>query len=909
MTKRSRSPPPSAAARDGNGKTAAKNWVGWEEEVVLDDSGRRVVCYYLRCAPPRGGDGVVERDLAVVGKYWGVGNMAYTAHPKFLRSIEAAAIRSPGPSRAVTVAVEATQLRWKSRREVMDWLTSLVADSPYRTSASADTSDGCSVGDHDGGSTASKDALSVFAGNNPKGFAWLCPLPHLDKWRKHYRSFCRDGMRISVHDFIYIKSEEGRECNVGYVEDMYEDGAANNMVVVRWMDKPDDDHGAVLPPDVHEREVFFSYGLQDIGVNCVGGLAPVLNYQHFRMFQRREEEHNKWKPYLCQRQIVGETFHPFNVAQLQGYANQEIVRELSRAPSSMAMVVHSKEPNKDKTDGGQKRKRGEISEHQLVKNPAAPGNVTSDRAIDSHTALVAIDTVQKLPQCNATNVQSVAKDAPGNVAIKDQAVKKLPECNATNNGQTAAKGAPENVVLINDQTVQKLLPCSATNDQTVQRLLPQNVTSEQTGGNSAPVSAPKSKTVVNKPPLSVANAQAVLKSASGSGSLGSVLKPNVEELFNVGSRVEALSQDSGIRGCWFRCMIVKKKRRGDHIKVKYQDIRNPEGTGHLKEWLRVERTARPDRLGIRLTGRPLIRPWPSNLPNIPSPSTPGTIVDVRLQDGWWEGIVVEPRTVGRVTVYFPGEKRIGEFVVGDLRRSFEWVGDKWMALMIRKDVVTRLPAADTLANQERPKNEKQKSGSLLSSIVAARNAKAAGAKTNAAPVPKVSKGEQSAAPVPPTVILEPMQVNGISSKPGAQNISQQSGLKAQGVSAQPAAPRPGLQSRGKVEDEPARPAAEKVSPQRREGDGTSPAGAVPPDVRRARVDLGNLLKSDKVLKWAERKARGSGHLMGYSDGSSSQDSAPNGDTAPPVNSVPVITEECKTNEQAAITTTPPMMID
>uniref|UniRef100_A0ACD5Y5C4 Uncharacterized protein n=1 Tax=Avena sativa TaxID=4498 RepID=A0ACD5Y5C4_AVESA len=788
-------------------------------------------------------------------------------------------------------------------------------DSPYRTSASADTSDGCSVGDHDGGSTASKDALSAFAGNNPEGFTWLCRLPHLDKWRKHYRSFCRDGMRISVHDFIYIKSEEGRECNVGYIEDMYEDGGANNMVVVRWMDKPGDDHGAVLPPDVHDREVFFSYGLQDIGVNWVGGLAPVLNYEHFKMFQRREEEHSKWKPYLCQRQIVGETLHPFNVTQLQGYTNQEIVRELLRAPSSMAMVVHSKEPNKDKTDGGQKRKHGEISEDQLVKNPAAPGNVTSDQAVESHTALVVVDTVQKLPQCNATNDQTVAKDALENVAINDQTVKKLPRCNATNNDQTAAKGAPENVALINDQTMQKLLPCNATNDQTVQRLPPQNVISEQTGENSAPVSAPKTETVENKPPLSVANAQAVRKlhpsvgSASGSGSRGSVLKPNVEELFNVGSRVEALSQDSGIRGCWFRCMIVKKKRRGDLIKVKYQDIRNPEGTGHLKEWLRLKRTAQPDRLGIRLTGRPLIRPWPSNLPNIPSPTAPGTIVDVRLQDGWWEGIVLEPRTAGRVTVYFPGEKRIGEYVEGDLRRSFEWVGDKWMALMTRKDVVTRLPSADVLANQARPKHETQKAGSLLSSIVAARNAKAAGPNTAL----QRTKGEQSAAPVPPTVILEPMQVDGISSsKPGAhkKNTGQQSSLKAEGVSAQPAAPRPGLQSREKVGAEPAKAAAEKkVSPQRREGDGMSPAGgAVPPDVKRPRVDLGNLLKSDNVLKWAERKARGSGPLTGYSDGSSSQDSAPNGDTVAPVNSVPVM-EECRTNEQASISTTPPMMID
>ncbi|KAM0822759.1 hypothetical protein ACQ4PT_071307 [Festuca glaucescens] len=381
MMKSSRSPPPLAPG-EGSGKTAAKKWVGWEEEVVLDDIGQSEVRYYLCCAPPRDGDGEVERDLAVVGKLSDAGNVVYWAHDEFVWSIHAAAARSPGPSRALTVTVEATQLGCKSRREVMDWLTSLVAaDSPYITSASA-----------------SKDDPSASAGNNPEGFTWLGHVPHLDKWWKHYRSFCRYGMRISVHDFIYIKSEEGTESKVGYVEGLYEYGSANCMVLARWLDKPGDNHGFEMHPDVHKREVFFSNVLQDIGVNWVEGLAPVLNYQHFEWFKRREEDHKKWKPYLCHRQIVGTTLKPFNIAQLQGYTNQEIVQGLFRAPSSMA--VQSKKP-KEKTDGGQKRKHTELSEDQLMKNPASLGNVTNDRAIEIHTALVATDTVQKLPQRNA----------------------------------------------------------------------------------------------------------------------------------------------------------------------------------------------------------------------------------------------------------------------------------------------------------------------------------------------------------------------------------------------------------------------------------------------------------------------------------------------------------------------------
>ncbi|XP_004151400.1 uncharacterized protein LOC101211122 isoform X1 [Cucumis sativus] len=546
---------PSAASLPDRATIAAApcGFVSWYEVFVSSDRGRREVHYYLKS-----GDGA--SDLAVVGKEKSLRHMSYhyALQNRFLNSL--------GLFTSLT--------KLKSRREVVEWLSSVVSDSQRKTSQPSDRmmdiegEDACPSN-----SGSKKDVQYIKLGQYTRDFSWVgCPWTCKRK-RRHYPSFSRNGVKISVHDFVYVLAEEGKRL-VAYLEDMYEDSRSNRMVVVRWFHKIDE-VDIVLPRNFNDREIFFSLCLQDLSIECIDGLATVLSPHHFQKFQN-EAKHTRLEPYVCEKQFDNDDIKTFDITQVKGYWKQEILRYMY-ALSSKAHG-HSQQSEDDTSAEMRPRKR-----HRRSRND---------------------------------DLQNAEKRQPGN----------------TSSSLELRSSGNYSVDLKNSDVV------------------------------FSPKGGCASKTFMGKEMNNSSSSQ-----------------------FAVASEIEVLSQDSGIRGCWFRASIIKK--RGDMVKVQYHNLQDADDEStKLVEWLSASRVAAADQLGLRISGRLVIRPHPSKGSNAPLIYNVGAVVDVWRHDGWWEGIIVQKESDDKFRIYLPGEKQ--ELVLGtdDLRHSQEWLGNRWMHLQERPDI-------------------------------------------------------------------------------------------------------------------------------------------------------------------------------------------------------------------------------
>ncbi|GFQ06964.1 hypothetical protein PHJA_002840500 [Phtheirospermum japonicum] len=171
----------------------------------------------------------------------------------------------------------------------------------------------------------------------------------------------------------------------------------------------------------------------------------------------------------------------------------------------------------------------------------------------------------------------------------------------------------------------------------------------------------------------------------------------IEQFLTLGSEVEVLSQDSGIRGCWFRASIIKKHK--DKVKLQYKDVKDAiDESKNLEEWILASRLASPDALGIRLSGRTIVRPTPlSDEGRFSGVVNAGSIVDAWWHDGWWEGVVVKKESEDCLFVYFPAEKQEVKFSLCDLRHSMEWLENGWQNLKERPDLASKLSSTNKIS--------------------------------------------------------------------------------------------------------------------------------------------------------------------------------------------------------------------
>lgn len=89
-------------------RPSSKHFVGWEEEYVSNDRGSRVVDYYLK-------DRHGNTKLAVVGTERSLRHMVYVVSDEFLHLTNNSKSNS------------SSSMKWRSRREVVDWLDSLLS--------------------------------------------------------------------------------------------------------------------------------------------------------------------------------------------------------------------------------------------------------------------------------------------------------------------------------------------------------------------------------------------------------------------------------------------------------------------------------------------------------------------------------------------------------------------------------------------------------------------------------------------------------------------------------------------------------------------------------------------------------------------------------------------------------------
>ncbi|XP_011095526.1 uncharacterized protein LOC105174955 isoform X2 [Sesamum indicum] len=280
-------------------------FVEWKEQYVSKERGNRVVHYFLK-------DNSGESILAVVGTERSVRHMFYVVSDEFLSA--------HGADNSVHAG-----FRWRSRREVVNWLTSMLskqhrqgdyAMSPKDDPISEVNAQKTHMPPHKG--RLARNLKGHHLDISWSGSAWAC-----GKQLKHYPAFRRNGISIAVQSFVFVMAEKENRY-IAYLEDMYEDRKCQKKVKVRWFHHNKEVKGVVSLRDPHPKEVFITPYVQVISAECVDGPAIVLTREHYEKCLAVFPHDLLGGVHFCFRQFKSNRIKPFKLSKLRGYFDQPI---------------------------------------------------------------------------------------------------------------------------------------------------------------------------------------------------------------------------------------------------------------------------------------------------------------------------------------------------------------------------------------------------------------------------------------------------------------------------------------------------------------------------------------------------------------------------------------------------------
>mmetsp|Transcript_60420 Transcript_60420/g.191905 ORF Transcript_60420/g.191905 Transcript_60420/m.191905 type:complete len:363 (-) Transcript_60420:6-1094(-) len=162
--------------------------------------------------------------------------------------------------------------------------------------------------------------------------------------------------------------------------------------------------------------------------------------------------------------------------------------------------------------------------------------------------------------------------------------------------------------------------------------------------------------------------------------------------FSNGTDVEVLQDEQGLRGSWFEGVVVDWRAKERKYLVRYKHLEVEDGSGKLlEEWISAGALGVPrhspslPKRKAQLPARERVRPLPPVLGSSVALEA-GARVEARVNDGWWEGIVIEASVGGRrlARVQFPGEGDVQEVDPCSLRAAQHWDAAtvKWTPRML-----------------------------------------------------------------------------------------------------------------------------------------------------------------------------------------------------------------------------------